>query len=82
MLMALTVYSVIVNCGIAAVVLRATFVETGSSLIELNCYSLEMVLGFIKTKMLKELTFVVATWLPHQLVYIAVTFHTTLLTPP
>ena len=81
MRMALTVYSVIVICGIAAVRLRATFMETGSSLMELYYHSLDLV-EFMRVELLKELTFVVATWLTHQLVYIAVTFHTTCLTPP
>ena len=54
-------------------VVRVFIVETGISLMELHCHSLEKVVYMSNVK-LNELTYVVGTMLTHYLVYIAVIF--------
>ena len=64
-------YSVTLTWGHVAVVNKVLIVETGSSLLELDCHSQEMEI-FMKVVELKELNYVVSTLPTHQLVSIAV----------
>ena len=52
----ITVYSVTLTCSHVVVVLMANIVETGISLMELNCRSLEMVI-LLRIVELNELTY-------------------------
>ena len=70
----LTVFSVILTWEHVVVVLRVSIVETGISLMELDCNSLMVVVISMRSVKLRELTYVVGTMLTHQLVSIAVIF--------
>ena len=74
MIIVLTVLSVALTWSRVVVVLRVPIVETGISLMELDCNSLVMVVISLSTVELRELTYVVGTVPPHQLVSIAVVF--------
>ena len=72
--MAVTVFGVLLTWSHVVVVLRVLIVETGVSLMELNCLSPVILLRIVD---LGELTYVVETMLSHQLVSIAVIFQVT-----
>ena len=62
--MVVTVFSVRAH---AVVVLRVSIVETGISLMELDCHSLEISSSLVE---LRELLYIVETIPPHHLVFI------------
>ena len=68
-----TVFSVSLTIMDVVVLLRVTIVETGISLMELDCLSEEVVIS-TRVVVLRELIYVVGTIPPHQLVYITVIF--------
>ena len=68
-----TVFSVSLTIMDVVVLLRVTIVETGISLMELDCLSEEVVIS-MRVVVLRELIYVVGTIPPHQLVYITVIF--------
>ena len=67
----MTVFSVLLTRPHVVVMLMVLIVETGISLMEVDCNSLVISLSIV---ILRELTFVVRTMLTHQLVSIAVIF--------
>ena len=72
-MMVITVYSVTLTWRHVVLVLRVFIVETGISLMKLDCHSLEVVI-LLRLVELNKLTYVVTTMLCHHLVYIAVIF--------
>ena len=70
--MMITVYSVTLTWAHVVAVLMVNIVETGISLMELDCHSRHLVVVFMKLVEINELTYVVTTMLTHHLVYIAV----------
>ena len=66
-----TVFSVILTRAHVVVFLRVVIVETGTSLMERDCYTLEVAIC-MRAVYLRELTYVEGTMLTHQLVSIAV----------
>jgi hypothetical protein len=72
--MVVKVFSVSLTWAHVVVVLRVVIVETGISLMELDCLLLHLMLIPLRLVYLRELTYVVALMLPHQLVSIAVIF--------
>ena len=70
---AVIVFGVLLTWAHVVVVIRVLIVETGTSLIELDCHSFYMVIS-MRIVQLRELIYVVETMLTHQLVSIAVIF--------
>ena len=71
-MMVITLYSVTLTWSYVVVVLRVHIVETGISLMEIDCHSLQQLLVFMRLVEINELTYVVTTMITHHLVYIAV----------
>ena len=76
--MEVTVFNVSVYFKIAAMILAEPFLQTGISLMDLDC---NLVLAFMRAVKLTELTYVAITWQIHQLAYIAVKFLSMSVTP-
>ena len=60
-----TVFGAILTWAHVVVLLMVLIVETGTSLMELDCHSLEMAVSF-KTVGIRELTYTIVVMLPPQ----------------
>ena len=75
----MTAFNVLVNWKVAVTIIQVSLLQTGFSLMKLDCNFLVII--YIRVVKLTELTYVAITWPIHQLAYIAVEFLSMAVTP-